>query len=92
MSRSFWSNRTALLRCDSCSHSSLVEMKGQSWLAKLTCYAMKETRIQAKCSSCGCENATLFLRRADHPVLQTGLRLIAGAARGTSKAGVIAEK
>ena len=92
MSRNFWSNRTALLRCDSCSHSSLVEMRGQSWLAKLACYAMKETRIGAKCSNCGGENAMLFLRRADNPLLQVGFRLIAGAARGSSKAGIVAEK
>jgi len=92
MSKIFWSNRTALLRCDGCSHSSLVEMKGQNWLVKLICYAMKETRIRAKCSNCGGASASLYLRRADNPLLQTGLRLIAGAARGATKAGIAAKE
>jgi len=92
MAQIFWSHRTALLRCDSCSHSSLVEMQGQNWMVKLFCYAMKETRIRAECSDCGGANAHLYLRRAENPLLQAGLRLLAGAARGSAKAGIVAKK
>lgn len=91
MPRSYWSYRTAHLRCETCSHSSLIELREQSWLLRLICYAMKETRIRAKCSKCGALNAKLFHRRADNLLLHIGHGVV-GATRGASKIGDVAKE
>lgn len=75
MARSRWLDRTARLVCETCNHSSLIELGGQSWPVRLICGAMKETRIRARCSRCGASKARLYLTGSDSRLVQLAVRL-----------------
>ncbi|MCG8562284.1 MAG: hypothetical protein MI824_20995 [Hyphomicrobiales bacterium] len=73
------SNRTAVLKCQSCSHSSLVELKTPGWPFRLLGRAWPEKiRVGARCSNCGARNARLLWRTASSKLL-LGWRRKAGA-------------
>ena len=91
MARSVRSTSTALLKCESCSHSSLVDLGKQSWLVRLIHCAARESHVRATCSNCGATDARLFHGRAGNPLVLMIGRLV-GAARAVPNAGVAAKE
>lgn len=88
-SRRLW--RTARLKCESCSHSSCVDLKIRDWLLWSLGNAMLgEIRLRAKCSNCGARNATLLQGTAGDGLFALGVRIF-GAPKNGLKANVMAK-
>ncbi len=83
-------SRTAVLRCQSCGHSSLVDLGGRSGPVKLfRSVVLEEMPVQARCSSCGARNAKLLERAPAKGSLGAGLRALAAPGNAPS-AGILA--
>ena len=84
-------NRTAVLRCQSCHHSSLVDLGRRGGLVRLFRYVvLEEVPVRARCSNCGAQDARLLERAPAKGLLSAGLRALA-APLSAHDAGILAK-